>query len=133
MKPASIILIAAILAISCTPANALEINLKNSLILGGTATGLLGLSMGFIKGGDSDDLYDQYLSATTDTDAISLFAQHDEAVDSSNTWYTIGFAGIGLSAAAYLVDRFYLSDNESISLESNYSEEGPVLALNLKY
>ena len=48
-----------------------------------------------------------------------------------NTWYAVGYAGLGVALGTYLLDRYYFSADESLSLE--YRDGTPMLAMKLKY
>ena len=108
-----------------------EVSVTRITAYAGAATWLTGTTLGLISKNKANATYDQYLMATDSESARAYYQDYDALVDDANMFLIVGYSGLGVCLASYLVDR--ATKGRWASVEPSYEAGQYRLAWAIKY
>ncbi len=113
-------ILAAITALTLSlPAKAEGFSLAKAVSYAGAGTWFAGMTLGLIEKGKANRTYDQYMAATDAEAAQELYNTYEKDVKTANQWLIIGFSGLGISVASYLIAE-KLAQSRYASLDATF-------------
>ena len=118
------------LLLACAAQTRAELTLTKITAYAGAATWLTATTIGLISKSKASSTYDQYLMATDSESAAAYYQDYDALVD-DNTFLIVGYGGLGVCVASYLIDR--ATKGRWAHLSPEYEDGEMRLAMSFKW